>query len=113
MIKKQNISKVGVKGVNEVPQSRAERKTFFRYVGKYVKTHVLVPPLTVEQIKKHANSLRGKCRIDKKYSDFISVLLGNTLWTNTVSTIPFNRRIFMIPHCLRDKKTCIAEMDEI
>ncbi len=112
MIKKQNNSKTGAESVNEVPQSRAERKTFLSHVRKYVGANVLVPPVTVDQIRRHAGALRGQCRIDRRYSDFISVLLGNTIWMNTVSTVPFNRRIFMIPHCLRDKKTCTAEMDE-
>ncbi|MFA6292275.1 MAG: polyprenyl synthetase family protein [Victivallales bacterium] len=112
MIKKQNNSKTGAESVNAVPQSRAEREKFLSHVSKYVGTNVLVPPVTVDQIRRHAGVLRGQCRIDRRYSDFISVLLGNTVWMNTVSTVPFNRRIFMIPHCLRDKKTCTAEMDE-
>lgn len=112
MTKKQNNSKTDIKGVNEVPQSKAEREIFFRHVREYVGMNVLAPPATIDEIKRHASALLKKCRIDSRYSDFISVLLGNTLWKDTVSTIPFNRRIFMIPHCLRDKKTCIAEMDE-
>ncbi|HBC86024.1 MAG TPA: polyprenyl synthetase [Lentisphaeria bacterium] len=111
MMKKRN-SKSSVEAVNEVPQSGTERKLFFRRVNEYVGTHVLVPPVTVDEIKRHAGVLREDCHIERRYSDFISVLLGNTLWRQTVSTVPFNRRIFMIPHCLRDKKTCPAEMDE-
>ncbi|HCE42249.1 MAG TPA: polyprenyl synthetase [Lentisphaeria bacterium] len=112
MMKKQDKSKTGVAATNAVPQSGAEREIFFRRVNEYVGTNVLVPPLTVDEIKRHAGVLRGRGRIDSRYSDFISVLLGNTLWRETVSTVPFNRRVFLIPHCLRDKKTCTAEMDQ-
>jgi geranylgeranyl pyrophosphate synthase len=111
-MKNKNISKEKVSGVNPVPQSKAEREMIFRHVEKYAGAHALIPPLTVDEIKKHAAALRKNCRIDKQYSDFISVLLGNTLWRETVGAVPFNRRVFLIPHCLRDKTTCTAEMDE-
>ncbi len=107
-----NRIKENTKKLSAVPQSRADREILFRHVQEYVGTHALAPPVSIEEIRRHANSLRGRLKIGRQYSDFISVLLGNTLWRKTVSTVPFDRRVFLIPHCLRDKKTCTAEMDE-
>jgi hypothetical protein len=109
---KQNKSKEKSSGVNPVPQSRTERKMFFKRVNEYVGTHALVPPVTIDEIKRHVGVLQGRYRLRDMYADFISVLLGNTIWKDTVSTVPFERRVFLIPHCLRDKETCTAEMDE-
>jgi geranylgeranyl pyrophosphate synthase len=41
------------------------------------------------------------------------VCCGNAIWRSIVGAIPFNRRIFLLPQCLRNATYCQAQQDEL
>ena len=47
------------------------------------------------------------------YRDFATLIINNELWRNTIAAVPYERRIFLLPQCLRDSKDCPAQMDQM
>jgi geranylgeranyl pyrophosphate synthase len=75
-------------------------------VADYAARHKLVPPLSIEELRDHA------ARIDPDRLDRTMVLLNNEVWRETVASIPYERRLLLLPQCLRHPQDCPAEIDE-
>ncbi|MEA2069366.1 MAG: polyprenyl synthetase family protein [Verrucomicrobiota bacterium] len=92
-----------------VPFARAQRNELRQAVGDYAAKHKLVPPLSMEELRDHASRLTSHPSCLLYYA---MVLLNNEVWRETVASIPYERRLLLLPQCLRDFKDCPAELDE-
>ncbi len=75
-------------------------------VDDYAAANSLVPPLSIEELREHAE------KIDPAQLDLTMVLLNNAVWHETVASIPYQRRLLLLPQCLRAFGECPAELDE-
>jgi len=91
-----------------IPPHRARRNEVKQAVATYVATHHLVPPLSMEELRDHASRLTPQSGL----LDYTMVLLNNAVWHDTVASIPYERRLLLLPQCLRDFQNCPAELDE-
>lgn len=73
----------------------------------------LLPPAPFEVMEKLAIDLLKKNDISEKYIDFTIVLLGNESWRLTVEATPFNRRLLLLPQCLKDNSSCKGKFDAL
>ena len=73
----------------------------------------ILPPVSMETLQDFAGELINKLDISDKYLDFAKVLIGNETWRTTVQTIPFNRRILLLPQCLKHNAECKGTLDEM
>ncbi len=48
----------------------------------------------------------------EKFLGFMMVLIGNFFWKRQFLAIPFERRLLLLPHCLKHAEGCPAEYDE-
>jgi geranylgeranyl pyrophosphate synthase len=96
-----------------VPAQKAVREAVRAAVREHVRRLELVPPLSMEELREHTDILLRNSGLDSVYRDFITVLVGNEVWWNTMAGIPFERRVLMLPQCLRTKADCPAVMDEL
>ncbi len=46
------------------------------------------------------------------YRDYVGVLLNNEVWREHLATVPFDRRLLLLPKCLRVEDKCPAPFDE-
>ena len=46
------------------------------------------------------------------YRDYVGVLLSNEVWREQLATVPFDRRLLLLPKCLRVEDKCPAPFDE-
>jgi geranylgeranyl diphosphate synthase type II len=97
---------------DNVPQTRAERDRVARLVREYVATYNPVPPMPLEELKVHADRLVEAHGIDPVYRDYCAITLNNTAWREQLATVPFERRLLLMPKCLRVEKQCPAPFDE-
>ncbi|MFW5845963.1 MAG: polyprenyl synthetase family protein [Planctomycetota bacterium] len=47
------------------------------------------------------------------YTDWGCVLLNNALWREQGAAVPFDKRLLLLPKCLRDTSRCTASMDQL
>ena len=50
--------------------------------------------------------------LPEKYLGFTMVLIGNYFWKKQLMAIPFERRMLLLPHCLKHAEGCPADYDE-
>ena len=95
-----------------IPQTPAERTRILGAVRNYVAEYNPVPPLPAEELKVHADRLIERLGCDSVYRDYLGVLLNNELWRETLAAVPYERRLLLLPKCLRVESKCPAPFDE-
>src|SRR5688572_20803444 len=97
-----------------IPQTLPEREYLRSVVLRYVedRRETLVPPLVLDELRTHADAVVVLGRIDPMYRDYAGILINNEVWTEHLATVPFERRLLLLPKCLRVEEKCPAPFDE-
>ena len=95
-----------------IPQTKKERDALLHYIKAYVEQHKPVPPMPLEELRVHAESIVKDSGFDPIYLHYTAVLLNNEMWRETLATIPYERRLLLMPKCLRVESKCPAPFDE-
>jgi geranylgeranyl pyrophosphate synthase len=98
---------------DSIPQSKHARDQLLEAIRAYVERERPVPPLTLDELRAHTRVVLEKAGMDPKYMDFAAVLLDNEVWRETVAAIPYEKRLLLLPKCLRSVDGCPASFDEI
>ena len=97
----------------EVPSKDGDRQRLRETVRRYVGDKQLLPPLSLDELRFHAKEILSGESQGTRWLDFTTILVGNETWRDWVSTVPYERRILLLPQCLRKRSECPAEMDEV
>ncbi len=95
-----------------IPQTPFERTRVLHAIRDYVNEERPVPPLPMPQLKEHADKIIAKLRLDPIYRDYVGVILNNELWRESLAAVPFERRLLLLPKCMRVESKCPAPFDE-
>jgi geranylgeranyl diphosphate synthase, type II len=95
-----------------IPQTPAERSRILHGIRNYVAEHNPVPPMPMDELKIHADRLVQMLGVDPVYRDYIGVLISNEMWREAIAQVPFERRLLLLPKCLRVEAKCPAPFDE-
>ena len=97
----------------EVPLLPDVRNNIKKEVEEWFGKNQIIPPVSYETIADSADLLIEKNGWDVNYKAFVMVCLGNTVWRPVIGSVPFNRRILLLPHCLKNSVLCKGQQDEI
>jgi geranylgeranyl diphosphate synthase type II len=97
---------------HNIPQTPFERTRILHAVRDYVAAHKPVPPVPVADLKVHADRVIAQLRLDPVYRDYVGVLLNNEMWREPLASVPFERRLLLLPKCMRVESKCPAPFDE-
>lgn len=95
-----------------IPPTKAERDAILSHIRDYVAREKPVPPQPVEELRVHAERIVADLELDPVFTDYVGVLFNNELWRESLATIPFERRLLLMPKCLRVESKCPAPFDE-
>jgi geranylgeranyl pyrophosphate synthase len=95
-----------------IPQTRLERDRIKALIQRYVADTRPIPPVPIDELRSHADRIVTRAGLDAKYRDYIGVLVNNEAWRDTLAGIPFDRRLLLMPKCLRVEAKCPAPFDE-
>ncbi len=95
-----------------IPPTKFQRDEILRVVRKYAADHNPVPPLPMGELRQHAEKIVAQLRCEPIFLDYIGVLLNNELWREALATVPYERRLLLLPKCLRIESKCPAPFDE-
>lgn len=98
---------------DNIPQTRQQRDSLLQIVGEYVEQERPVGPLSIEELRTHAEAVLKKANLNRKYLNYTGVLINNEVWRRTVAGIPFEKRLLLLPKCLRSAEECPAQFDEV
>ncbi|MCC6231735.1 MAG: polyprenyl synthetase family protein [Verrucomicrobiales bacterium] len=95
-----------------IPPTPLQRQRILQSVRNYVAEFQPVPPLPVKELAVHADRVVTQLQCDPIYRDFIGVLINNEMWREQLAGVPFERRLLLLPKCLRVESKCPAPFDE-
>ena len=95
-----------------IPQTKIERNQILAAIRKQLEISPLVPPIPADELRQHAEKFVAEHGYDAIYTDYIGVLMSNEIWRETLATIPFEKRLLLMPKCLRVESKCPAPFDE-
>jgi len=97
---------------DDIPPTRAERERVRLLCRAFVDAVKPVPPLSFEELRRHSDSFLGRHGIDAKFRDFVAVVLNSEVWRDQLATVPYERRLLLLPKCLRVEDKCPAPFDD-
>jgi len=103
---------IGRRTQTGVPPTRRQRQRLSEAVADRVAAAGAVPPLPLAELEALAGEALAASGLDERHLGFATVLAGNETWRDTLATIPFSRRLLLLPQCLRDESKCPADLDE-
>ena len=80
-----------------IPQTSVQRNQILHVVRNYVAEHNPVPPMPADELKVHADRIVAMLKCDPIYRDYIGVLINNEMWRETLASVPFERRLLLLP----------------
>ena len=95
-----------------IPPTPVLRQQILQAVRHYVAEFNPVPPVPMAELKGHADKVVESLGCDVIYRDFIGVLLSNEMWRESLASVPFEKRLLLLPKCLRVESKCPAPFDE-
>jgi geranylgeranyl pyrophosphate synthase len=98
---------------DNIPGTKQLRDELRQVAAEYVQQQRLIGPLSMGELKRHCESIISSANIKPVYIDFLAVLVNNEIWRPTVVGIPYNKRLLLLPKCLRDDENCPADFDNL
>ena len=71
------------------------------------------PPVSFMQIMELAHEVIRQGNYEERFLEFAMVLCGNETWRQVVASTPYNRRLLLLPQCLKDENNCQAAIDQL
>ena len=98
--------------VENIPP-KAQRERLLGVIRDYVRRSEPIPPLSVDELRAHCRKVIDLAHADAKYLNFIAVLVNNEVWRGAFAAVPHDRRLLLLPKCLRDHGACPAKIDDL
>jgi len=95
-----------------VPESLEERTRVKDAAEVYAHSLDRNRALSKVELEQHARKLLDQLQLPEKYLGFSMVVVGNFFWKQQFLAIPFERRMLLLPHCLKHAEGCPAEYTE-
>jgi geranylgeranyl pyrophosphate synthase len=95
-----------------VPETRQLRDSIRGQAHEFARKLDRTRPLTKPDAQKLAEEFLKQHNLGEQYLGFSLVAIMNEFWREQVAAIPFNRRLLLLPHCLKNAEGCPADYDE-
>lgn len=96
-----------------VPEGIEERMRLRTLLIAFAEGKKLIPPVGLRMLESLAEEFIAQNGLDKELLNWLMVEIHNCVWMPYVACIPYDRRLLLLPKCLRDSKECRGEMDEV
>ncbi len=97
---------------SNIPDDKQVRVQLKKIAEDYVTKVGAIPPLTMDELAEHTGAVLRAAGLDPIYKDYTSILISNAAWRDSLAQIPYDRRLLLIPKCLRVEERCPAPFDE-
>lgn len=97
---------------DSIPQTRDEREELRRVIDRYVDQVRPVPPLSIEELRRHSDAVTDLVGLPAKYHGYVGVVLNGRVWRDPLASVPYDRRLLLLPKCLRLEDHCPAPFDD-
>jgi geranylgeranyl pyrophosphate synthase len=95
-----------------VPDTKTARESLRRLCAETASRLDKSHPMGKDELEAIARGLLEQAQLPEGFLGWTMVGLATEFWRDQVATVPFNRRLFLLPHCLKHAEGCPAEYDE-
>jgi geranylgeranyl diphosphate synthase type II len=95
-----------------VPETLELREQIRMASEQYAKQLDKSRPFNKATLESHGRKLLEQMGQPEGFLGFAMVLIGNAFWKQQFLAIPFERRLLLLPHCLKHADGCPADYDE-
>ncbi|MCR9200531.1 MAG: polyprenyl synthetase family protein [Planctomycetaceae bacterium] len=95
-----------------VPDTLEQREAVKVAAEEYARGLDKSRALNKNELEKHGRTLLDQMSLPEKFLGFAMVMIGNFFWKQQFLAIPFERRMLLLPHCLKHAEGCPAEYSE-
>ncbi len=92
-----------------VPDTLELREKLKAAAEEYTRALDRAKAFTRDELEHHGRTLLDQMGLPEKFLGFSMVMVGNFFWKQQFLAIPFNRRMLLLPHCLKHAEGCPAE----
>ena len=98
--------------LKKVPDNKALREQMRTRCREVSATLDRSVPHTKDELEAIARGLLTELGLEEAYLGWTMVVLSSVFWEGQIESIPYNRRLFLLPHCLKHSEGCPADYDE-
>jgi len=99
--------------IKRVPESRTAREDIRARAAALTADLDKSQPLDHGEIEAHARAILDDLGQPHGYLGWTMVAVAAAFWRHQVISVPCDRRLLLLPHCLRNPDICPAEFDEV
>ena len=94
-----------------IPPGHEQRRRLAQAARQYVQAKRLGVGLSVADLSAAAGEVLSQCGLATEYLRYASVLVANETQRDALAAVPFERRLLLLPQCLRSVDGCQARVD--
>lgn len=94
-----------------IPASKELRSRIIQLCAKQSRVLEKTNFLTMDNLLNQAGRILAENDIDHCFTEYTAVEIGNLYWKKHIEAVPYEKRILLLPHCLRSQEKCCAEVD--
>jgi len=95
-----------------VPETLELRERIKSEAEKFAESLDKTNPFTKGELEGYGRDVLQQMDLPEKYLGFTMVMIGNFFWKRQFLATPFERRMLLLPHCLKHAEGCPADYDE-
>ena len=95
-----------------VPETLPEREALRDAAEAYARDLHKSRPFNKAELESYGRELLEQQQLPEKFLGFAMVMIGNFFWKRQFLATPFERRMLLLPHCLKHAEGCPADYDE-
>ncbi len=98
--------------LKDVPPTLELRETLRARCSEVARRIDRSVPLTKDQMEQIARRFLEEADLPEGYLGWTMVMISSEFWKDALSSVPPERRLFLLPHCLKHAEGCPAEYDQ-
>jgi geranylgeranyl diphosphate synthase type II len=98
--------------LKDVPETLAQREAIKAAAEKFAETLDKSQPFTKDQLEQYGRQVLADLGLPERFLGFTMVLIGNFFWKRQFLATPYEKRLLLLPHCLKHAEGCPAEYDQ-
>lgn len=99
-------------GIKHIPELAENRQRIRACAARHAEGLEPGRPLGRTSLESHGRAILAELGLPERYLGFSMVAFASAYWRQRVEGVPFDRRLLLLPHCLRKAETCPAQYDE-
>ncbi|WP_419190062.1 polyprenyl synthetase family protein [Stieleria marina] len=95
-----------------MPQSLAMRESLRDRCAEIAEHLPRDVPMTKDEMEQVARRTLAEADLPEGYLGWMMVMISSAFWRESLKAVPPERRLFLLPHCLKHAEGCPAEYDQ-